>query len=150
MKFFYKPICLAYILENHHISAVSPAPLIVEGLLTPASANASSHAAVIIQSDFRSLLSSFSCCGIESSLGKPLSSQLRIGPIGSADPGRSPPRSQNEKSHSEIGDSIWEKSKSKYGGLTFNGQGKMVNALMTIPCGGPFPTYDALRRGMCT
>jgi hypothetical protein len=97
--------------ENHHTSAVSPAHLIVEGFLTPASANALSHAAVIIQVD-SSLPSSFSSCAIESSLGKPLSSQLRMGPIGSADPGRIPPRSQNEKSHSEIGDPIWEKSKS--------------------------------------
>ncbi|KAK9313394.1 hypothetical protein V1524DRAFT_417268 [Lipomyces starkeyi] len=41
-------------------------------------------------------------------------------------------------------------SLTEYGGLTFNGEGKMVSTLMTIPCGGPFHTYAALCRGMCT
>ena len=27
------------------------------------------------------------------------------------------------------------------GGLTFNEVGNMAKTLMTIPCGGPFPTY---------
>ncbi|KAK9386022.1 aminoglycoside phosphotransferase [Lipomyces mesembrius] len=36
-----------------------------------------------------------------------------------------------------------------YGGLTFNNEGKITSTLMTVPCGGPFPTYALLCKAMC-
>lgn len=42
------------------------------------------------------------------------------------------------------------KTVSMYGGLKFDDQGEIVNTASTLPCGGPFHSYQQFIRGMCT
>ncbi|OOQ89873.1 phosphotransferase enzyme family protein [Penicillium brasilianum] len=42
------------------------------------------------------------------------------------------------------------KTVSMYGGLKFDDQGEIVNTASTLPCGGPFHSYQQFIREMCT